>query len=102
MRNALIRNGITPEDLDKAYHEGFDEGLAAASPELTKTAYAAVALALKDEGYEKDGIIRVLSRMNDLILHTLDSIEAIDKVYRDLKLSLHLEDPLEPIKEMDT
>ena len=96
----LTRNGITPENLEKSFKEGFEAGFNAASPEITKTAYAAVVLALREEGFGQTRCKRVLTRMNDLILHTLYSIEAIDKVYEEIGLVLHLEDPLEPVQEV--
>ena len=101
IRNELMKNGITPEDLEKSYREGFDEGFSQASPEITKTAYAAVVLALREEGFGQTRCKRVLTRTNDLILHTLDSIEAIDKVYEEIGLVLRLNDPLEPVQEVE-
>lgn len=100
--NSLIKNGLTPEDLEKSYREGFDAGFMAASPEITKTAYAAMALALRDDfKFGRTRIIRVLSSVNDNIMLHLDSTDAIDKVYRDIGISLNLKDPLEPVKEAE-
>lgn len=98
-----MKNGISTEDLTKSYLEGFDKGFEAASPEITRTAYAAMALALRDEfKFGRDRIVRVLTAVNNHILNTLDSQDAIDKVYHELKLSLHLNDPLQPIQEEET
>lgn len=97
-----MKNGITPEDLTTSYREGFDEGFAAASPEITKTAYAAIILALRQEfGFGRERCRRALIAVNNHIINTLDSIDAIDKVYKEVGLVLKLNDPLEPVQDDD-
>lgn len=97
-----MKNGITTEDLQKSFKEGFDEGFSAASPEITKTAYAAVVLALRQEfGFGRERCKRALIAMNNHILNTLDSIEAIDKVYDEIGLILKMDNPLEPVQEVE-
>lgn len=95
-----MKNGLTPEDIDKAYREGFDEGFAAASPECTRTMFAAVALALHEEyGFGASRCMKVLQAVNNHIINTFDSTDAIDKVFQDLGLEIRLNDPLEPVRE---
>ena len=96
--NALMKNGLTPEDIDRSFKEGFDAGFAAASPECTRTMFAAAALALREiYGFGADRCIKVLTAMNNHIINTLDSQDAIDRVFRDLKLEIQLNNPLEPV-----
>ena len=77
------------------------KGFELASPEITKTTYAAILLALKDEGCDREMCKRVLYKVNELTLHHLDSVDAIDQVFREMKLVLKLKDPLEPIQEVE-
>ena len=47
--NALMKNGITPEDLSRSFKDGYDEGFRDAAPAITKTVYAAVILAARKQ-----------------------------------------------------
>lgn len=98
-----MRNGITPEDLEKEYQKGKRDGFNSASPEITKTLFAAVALAARSEfGFGWQRVKRLLEKANDNVLNTLDSVDAIDQVFDELGLTIDFKDPLEPIKEVET
>jgi hypothetical protein len=101
--NALIKNGITPEDLSKAYQDGYAEGFREAAPNITKTIYAAVILALRDEKrpWGRLRCHRVLDNVDKHVIDTLNSQEAIDKVWKEIGLFLDFRDALEPIKEVE-
>ena len=47
-KERLVKNGITPEDLKRAYDNGFKQGFAEASPSTFKIIYAAVCLVLNE------------------------------------------------------
>lgn len=98
--NALIKNGIRPEDVEQAYREGFEEAWAEATPGVLRTCYAAVALALHRElGYGRKRCVRILGAVDDIISETLTSQEAVDKVLEEIGLVLHLHEGLDRIEE---
>ena len=92
--NALLRNGITPSDLDKAYEDGFEQGRKAGLDGTYKVCFAAVCLALND--LHKFGAKRccdVLCKMQEYIINTLCSPEAVQAVYKRIGLTLDFGDP---------
>lgn len=99
--NALIRNGITPEDVHKAYQEGYNEGFQQAAPNITRTIYAAAVLALRDEKdrWGRKRCKRMLENLDRHVIETLNSQEAIDRVWKEIGLIMDFQDPVEPIKE---
>lgn len=79
----LFRNGITDKDLERAHMEGFTEGYRF-TLEATKTAYAAVAVALKElYGFGQKRIAKTLIKADELVKYSLSSDdmaeEALDK-----------------------
>lgn len=46
--DALVKNGITAEDLKQEWHDGFEAGFREACPATVRTLYAAVLLAAHD------------------------------------------------------
>lgn len=92
--NALLRNGITPSDLDKAYEDGFEQGRKAGLDGTYKICFAATCLALND--LHKFGAKRccdVLCKMQEYIINTLCSPEAVQAVYKRMGLTLDFGDP---------
>ena len=72
----LAQNGITPKDLEKEYHRGYQDGLQAASLPMIKTCYAAICLALHDEfDFGEDECFRALTRVDERLLWTLENRE---------------------------
>lgn len=97
---SLIRNGITIEDLDKEYHNGWDAGFAEAAPCVVKTAYAAICLALQESrGFGQEECADVLQRVDDHILHSLTSAEAIEEVWNRIGLRINFNEPFERIEK---
>ena len=100
--NALLKNGITPKDLEDAYREGFEEAWAQSTPGVLKTCYAAIVLALRAElGYGRKRCQRILGAVDDIICNTLTSQEAIDKVYEEIGLILNFQEPFDRVKEIE-
>ena len=101
--NALIKNGITPKDLEKNFADGYDEGYKDASTQAVKAIYAAVCLVLHDEphGFEKERCADVLRAVENRVLYSLTSEEAIEEVYKRMKLQLDFGDPLDRIIELE-
>lgn len=80
MYKAFIKNGITPEDLQKNYEIGLSEGRSMGINYTIKAAYAASCIALHDlNGWGHKRCTRFLRRMDEIITTTLDSEEVIDE-----------------------
>lgn len=101
--SALIKNGITPEDLEKTYHDGFKQGHHMACVRMLEACYAAFALALRREKCTHFGakrVIRLLRAVDDIILNTLDSEEVINAVFDELGVKLTFNNPFDRIEEV--
>ena len=97
---SLIRNGITTKDLEKEFQNGYDAGFADAAPAVVKTAYAAICLALQESrGFGQEECADVLQRVDDHILHSLTSAEAIEEVWNKIGLRINFEEPFERIEK---
>ena len=76
---AVYKNGITADDLDDAYREGWRD----ACRYSMRVCYAAAVLALRElEGYHTKRNTRFLRLMDDKVTNALSSDEAIDEAYR--------------------
>lgn len=94
----LIRNGITLADMKREYETGHSEGYSQGCKASLRTVYAAICLALNDLygfGFKRCG--DVLQAVDNHVVNTLASSEAIDEVYRRMKLKIEFDDPLERI-----
>ena len=100
-RDRLSQNGITPEDLEKNYDLGYSKGFSDASTPAVKGCYAAVCLALKElHGFGRDECKAVLEAMDQHILMSLSSMEAIDEVWEELGLRIEFEEAFDRIQEV--
>lgn len=96
----LERNGITKEDLKQNYDIGYEEGHKTAMHNTINVAFAAVCLALHElYGFGQHRCFKVLSKMYDTIVFNLDTKEAVDEVYKQIGLTLNLQDPIQPVLE---
>lgn len=76
---AFYKNGITLEDLDRSYREGWKDACAY----CMRVCYAASVMALHElEGYHTKRNTRFLRLMDDKVTNALSSDEAIDEAYR--------------------
>ena len=99
---SLIQNGITPEDLEKEWYDGYKAGWAKASPGVTKTCYAAFAMALHElHGFGKNRLAHVLNRADNLIIEYLTTEEIIDAVYKNAGLRMNWNDGIETVQVVD-
>lgn len=98
----LFRNGITIKDLEANYAKGFDAGFAAASEPIVRTLYAAVCLTLNElHGFGRERCMKVLQVLDNHLLTTLASDEAIDEVYKRMKLEINFAEPFDRIEMSD-
>lgn len=101
---ALVKNGITPEDLEKTFHDGFRQGHHIACERMLEACYAAFALALRREQCTHFGpkrVIRMLRAVDEIILNTLDSEEVINAVFDELGVKLTFNSPFDRIEEVE-
>ena len=97
-KDALVKNGITPKDLEEQYARGRDDGI-----ETTfKTVYAAACLVLHElEGYGAKRCKRFLQRLDDTVINAFTSAETIDEVWQKIGLELEFHESFDRIQEAD-
>lgn len=94
----MIRNGITVADLKREYEAGHSDGYSQGCQASMRTVYAAICLALNELygfGFKRCG--DVLQAVDRHVVNTLASSEAIDEVYKRMKLSIEFDDPFERV-----
>ena len=85
----IYKNGITLEDMKQAEDEAYKNGVRNGIESTMKTCYAAICLAMHElHGFGKKRCARVLNRVDETILLTLTSQDAIDEVYKTIKLKI--------------
>lgn len=99
---ALCKNGITPKDLQEEYSKGYEAGFMAGGDPVLKSCYAAMCLALNDlYGFGHKRCLDVLRATEGHMLETLSSQEAIEEVYKRMKLQIDFKDPFDRIVELE-
>ena len=103
-KEKLMRNGITPEDLKRAYDNGYKHGFADASPSTFKIIYAAVCLVLNEKhGFGMKRCRDVLNAVDACVIDQMTSTEAIEAVYEKIGLEIDFDETLdERVKERGT
>jgi len=98
MLRKFCQNGITPKDLENEWHKGHDAGRDSA----IKTCYAAVCLAARDElGFGSKRAYRLLCAMDKHVCETLSSVEAIDKVFDEMGITIRFREPFDRIEQKE-
>lgn len=91
----FYKNGITEEDLKENWHLGHDAGRETA----IKTCYAAVCLAAKEAfGFGPQRAYKLLCTMDKHVLETLSSVEAIDRVFEEMGITIRFREPFDRIE----
>lgn len=90
----IERNGITLEDMKANYHLGWGDGYKAAGEQVVRSCYAAICLALNElHGFGEKRCLAVLRNIDEKIMYSLDSAEAIQQVYDRMGLELDFTTP---------
>lgn len=99
MLSRMCKNGITPKDLEKEYYKGFDVGRDSA----IRTCYAAVCLAARDLlGFGSKRAYKLLLAMDNHVCETLSSMEAIDKVFDEMGITIRFHgDPFTHVEQKE-
>lgn len=99
---ALVKNGITIQDLEKEWHDGFNAGFREASPGVVKTVYAAVFLTLHERlGFGQKRACEFMQQVDQHVIYTLNDQEAVDEVYDKLKLTLNFNETFDRVEIVD-
>ena len=100
---ALIRNGITVEDLEKNYHIGYDEGFSTAVRATGSLTYAAIGIALHDlYGFGHKRILRVLQEVDRHVQMDFSSIDTAEELLEKTGIRINFHDSIERIQEVST
>lgn len=78
---SLQRNGITENDLNKAYKDGYNEGYMYAAEGFMRKMYAAMAKELIDAGNSRDDVISFVRGVDHRFAVMFDADEEIEDVY---------------------
>lgn len=99
--DALLKNGITPQDLEKAWNDGVAAANRAMGDFYIRTCYAAAALAAHREfGFGAARVRKLLAAIDRIVLEEFTSDEAIDGVFAEIGLRLDFDDPFERVTEV--
>lgn len=91
---ALIKNGITPRDMDREYERGYHEGFETAITPGYKTMFAAVCIVLHEKyGFGPKRCCSALQAVYDYITQTLTSADATQEVFDKMGLALDFDSP---------
>lgn len=99
--DALLKNGITPKDLENAWNDGVAAANRAMGDFYIRTCYAAAALAAHREfGFGAARVRKLLAAIDRIVLEEFTSDEAIDRVFAEIGLRLDFDDPFERVTEV--
>jgi hypothetical protein len=92
--NAMCKNGITPKDVDDAYHRGYKEAINNVSDYCMKDCYAGFILAAHEVfGFGHKRCIRLLRAADERICNSLASEEAIEEAFRTVGVKIDFYKP---------
>lgn len=102
IQRRLIQNGITLKDLEDNYNKGWSDGFKKAAEPVIQACYAAICLALNDVlGYGQKRCARILSAVDSHMMYSLTSKEAIDEVYKRMKLKIEFKETFDRVQEVE-
>ena len=79
---AIVKNGITPKDIDEAYQRGVADGTARANENNSFYFCAAIALALNDlYGFGKSRSTRAINLAAQYMIESFTTLEIVQKAY---------------------
>lgn len=97
---ALMKNGISPEDLEKAYHDGWKAGWLEGGQNTLKACYAAFICSLKQHyRFGRVRCKRALVTADELVMTTLGHDEMIERAWKEVGLQLNFDAPFERVEE---
>lgn len=95
-KQALYKNGITKEHLDKEYAAGYKTG----EIQAVQAAYAALMLAANEEfGFGASRVLKLIKATDQKLLGAVDSAELIEEVYKRFGITLDFDSPISRVQE---
>ena len=88
---ALQKNGITQQDLDKAYSNGYDEGYKYASSGWFRKMYAAIARELLDAGNSPEEAVSFVKSVDKRFALMFDADDEIEALYQQIGVRLNVD-----------
>lgn len=80
---AIVKNGITPKDINEAYQRGVEDGTTRANESNSFTFCAAIALALNDlYGFGKKRSTRAINLAAKYMIDSFTTIEIVEEAYK--------------------
>ena len=99
---AMIRNGITPKDLQEAYDKGYAEGVKRATDISMNDTYAGFLMAAHEVfGFGRERCKRLLYAADERITNSLSSDEAIKEVFDMVGVAINFYDPQRIVETLE-
>jgi hypothetical protein len=94
--NALVKNGITPDDLKKCREEGYQMGVESAVIQC----YAALCLALNETfGFGRERVLRALKAVDEKVIFAIDSAEMCEEVFKRFGIRMDFKQGMDRVQE---
>lgn len=98
----IEQNGITIADLEREYKLGYDTAFNAGAEPMYRSMMAAICLALHElHGFSKKRLKAVLQAVDEKVLYTLTTDEAVDEVFKKTGLEILFHEPFDRIVERE-
>ena len=89
----LMKQGISPKDLERSYNDGYEQGRLVGINGTYAICFAAACLAANDlHGFGRRRCYRLMEAMQSHVINSLTSTEACDEVFRRMGLELDFGD----------
>ncbi len=96
----LYKNGITVQDLITAQENGRKAGHDDAAWSIIRSCYAGIALALEEDGMDRDKIVELVRAVDTKVCLSLGEDELINAVLERLNVETRFGDPLGQVPDL--
>ena len=95
----LVKNGITPKDLEEEFNNGRRVGFQEAALPIVKGCYAGICLALHEEfGFGTERCYRALKAVDEKVTWAIGHDELVEEVLEKVGIELHLDEAVERVE----
>ena len=97
---SMVKNGITPKDLENEAKRGYEKGLEDGKAIALRTAYAAACLTLnKQHRFGQKRLIRFLRELDNAVCFSITSDDEIDRVEQRFKFRIFFKGDKNPLED---